>query len=97
MSSEDGHVIYKYDDGDLKDPMGLYCDSEDNVLVCASNNVQVITADGKKKCTLLRNQDGLDGPRCIVYKQSNDTLIVSCYWSDNLRLFKLTKYTWGSY
>ena len=51
----DGDVVYKYKDGDLRCPYGLYCDSGDNILVCGcvSDNVQVITADSKKNHILV--------------------------------------------
>ena len=48
--SMDNRVIYQYRDDEMNLPRGLYCDSGDNILVCGqdSNNVQLITADGKK-------------------------------------------------
>ena len=89
----DNRVIYQYSDDEMKRPRGLYCDSGDNILVCGdnSNNVQVITAEGKKKCNLLSRSDGLNRPYCIGYRESDDTLIVGCYGSDNVFLFKLRK------
>ena len=32
--SVDGRVIYTYIDGSMRQPRGLLCDSEDNILVC---------------------------------------------------------------
>ena len=90
--SVDGRVIYTYKDGSMRGPRGLLCDSEDNILVCGanSNNVQVLTADGKRHCTLLTESDGLEYPHLIAYRDSDNTLLVGCY-SDHLLSFKLTK------
>ena len=76
----DGSIVYQYKDTDLKRPRGLYCDDGENVMVCGfnSNNIHVITSDGKKYGTLLSSQDGLEGPWCVAYRKSNDTLVVGC-------------------
>ena len=90
--TSDGRVVYSYNDNDMEYPRGLYCDSGDNILVCSveSNNVQVITADGKKSRTLLTNSDGLYQPHSIVYRETDDTLVVGCS-ADSMCLYKLTK------
>ena len=91
--SVDGRVIYTYKDGSMREPMGLLCDSEDNIFLCGwrSNNVQVLTADGKMHCTLLTASDGLKDPWSIAYRVSDNTLLVGCYKSDHLLRFQLTK------
>ena len=91
--SVDGRVIYTYEDDSTRGPGGLLCDSEDNILVCGgwrSNNVQVLTADGKRHCTLLTESDGLKDPHSIAYRDSDNTLLVGSY-SDHLLSFQLTK------
>ena len=89
----DGRVIYTYKDDSMRKPEGLLCDSEDNILVCGreSNNVQVLTADGKRHCTLLTESDGLKYPESIANRDSDNTLLVGCDHSDHLLSFKLTK------
>ena len=89
----DGDVVYQYNDNALGRPRGLYCDSGDNILVCGSlsNNVQVITADGKKNRTLLSSRDGLQLPCSIAYRDSDDTLLVSCCDMKDILIFQLTK------
>ena len=89
----DNHVIYQYRDNGMKWPSGLYCDGGDNILVCGefSNNVQVITTDGKKHCDLVSPGDGVNAPVSISYRESDDTLIVGCYNSNNVILYKLGK------
>ena len=84
--SVDGRVIYDYIDASLRGPAGLLCDSEDNILVCGwhSNNVQVLTADGKRRCTLLTARDGLKEPWSIVYRDNDNTLLVGCDCSGHL-------------
>ena len=91
--SVDGRVIYTYKDDSMRDPQGLLCDSEDNILVCgdSSHTVQVLTADGKRYCTLLTASDGLKYPRPIAYRDMDNTLLVGCYDSDHLLSFQLTK------
>ena len=90
--SVDGRVIYTYEDDSMRRPMGLLCDSEDNILVCGgwSNNVQVLTADGKNHCTLLTASDGLKDPYSMAYRESDNTLLVG-FRSDHLLSFQLTK------
>ena len=87
----DGRIVYKYEDDSLKDPRGVYCDSEDNLFVCClgSNTVQAITADGKSGGTLLTSSDGLDCPYSIAYQSSDDELIVGC--DENLLVYKMRK------
>ena len=91
--SVDGRVIYTYKDANMSGTEGLLCDSEDNVLVCGrfSNNVQVLTADGKRHCTLLTVRDGLKDTFMIAYRDSDNTLLVGCEYCDNLLSFQLTK------
>ena len=91
--SVDGRVIYTYKDDSMRDPQGLLCDSEDNILVCgwSTQNVQVLTVDGKRHCTLLTASDGLKYPRSIAYRDSDNTLLVGCFKSDHLLSFQLTK------
>ena len=86
----DGDVVYQYNDKDLRCPNDLYCDSGDNILVCGwrSDNVQVITADGKKNRTLLSSDDGLQRPYSIAYRDSDDTLLVGY---EDILIFQLTK------
>ena len=91
--SFDGRVIYTYKDDSMGGPDGLLCDSEDNILVCGwrSDNVQVLTADGKRHCTLLTKSGGLKDPCSIAYRVSDNTLLVGCRDSDHLLSFQLTK------
>ena len=91
--SVDGRVIYTYKDDSMRKPKGLLCDSEDNILVCGESfdNVQVLTADGKRHCTLLTASDGLKKPWSIAYRDSDNTLLVSCDDNDHLLSFQLTK------
>ena len=91
--SVDGRVIYTYKATSMSLPHGLLCDSEDNILVCGKgfNNVQVLTAHGKRHCTLLTARDGLEDPYSIAYRDSDNTLLVGCYVNDHILTFQLTK------
>ena len=88
-----GRVIYTYKDDSMRAPRGLLCDSEDNILVCGwrSNNVQVLTADGNRHCTLLTESDGLKYPHSIAYRDGDNTLLVGCDDNDDILSFQLTK------
>ena len=93
--SVDGRVIYTYQDrdGGMREPVGLLCDSEDNILVCAAvpPTVQVITADGKLKCILLTSSEGLKYPCSIAYRDIDNTLLVGSNNDKNLLSFNLSK------
>ena len=88
----DNDVVYKYRDSKMISSPGLYCDGGDNIIVCGadSNNLQVITTDGKKHCDLVSPREGFK-PLSISYRKRDDTLIVGCDHSDNSYLFKLVK------
>ena len=88
----DNRAIYQYRDDEMKVPRGVYCDSGDNILVCgeSSNNIQLITADGKKRDTLASSKDGLVRPLSLCYRQSDDTLIDGMH-DPKISLFKLGK------
>ena len=89
----DGTVVYKYKDKELKDATGVCVDGGGNAIVCGcySSTVQVIRADGKKCCTLplLISQDRFSEPWSLAYRQSDNTIILGCYNSDNLRVYKM--------
>ena len=88
----DNDIVYEYRDSEMKSPRGLYCDGGDNILVCgrSSNNVQMITVEGNKRCDLVSSREGFN-PLSINYREGDDTLIVGCIHSDNTYMFKLVK------
>ena len=87
----DGTVVYQYKDEELSWPEGVVVDGGGNAIVCGylSDNVQVIRADGTKCCTLLTSQDGVSRPCSVAYRQSDNTLILGCYNSNNLLVYKM--------
>ena len=88
----DGSIIYQYQDKDLKNPGGLCCDDGDNILVCGrnSNNVQMITADGKKAGTILSAADGLKTPYSITFMKIDNALVVGCRAPNDIFIYNLT-------
>ena len=88
----DGKMVYQYKDKKLKRPNGIYVDAVGNSLVCGtySDNVVVITADGRKHGELLTSKD-IRYPRCIEYRPEDNTLIVGCNNNPKLFVFKLGK------
>ena len=89
----DGKIVYQYKDKEqLKEPNGIYVDSAGNSLVCGtdSDNVVVITADGRKHGDLLTPKD-IRWPRCINYRPEDKTLIIGCCDNSKLFVYKLEK------
>lgn len=88
----DGQIVYQYEDDNLKDARGMYCDTYDNLFVCDlnSNNVQVVAPDGKSCGTLITDADGLDCPESIAYRDSDNELIIGRDGFDDLLVYKMT-------
>ncbi|XP_052064799.1 uncharacterized protein LOC127704703 [Mytilus californianus] len=63
----------------LKYPTGISVDNNGNVFVVGrtSNNVVVISADGKRHRVLLSSIDGLDNPWSLHYDRSTNRLLVA--------------------
>ena len=88
-----GNIIYQYKEGDLRYPKALFADAGDNIFVCgrSSQNVQVITADGKKYGTLISTNDVLQQPHSIAFRESDNTLVVGCLLNNNIFCYKLSQ------
>ena len=88
----DGSNIYTYKNIDLRCPTGLYCDDNDNILVCGygSNNIQMIDAGGHKAGTVVTAKDGLRRPESIAFRKSDNTLIVGCFVQNNIFVCNLS-------
>ena len=82
----DGTVIYQYKDPALRYPGGLCVDDEDNVIVCggSSHNIHIVPAAGEKRSVILTSNYGVTYPQCVAYRRMDHTLIVGCYYNDNL-------------
>lgn len=87
----DGSIVFQFKDKDLKRANGLYVDPEGNSLVCGteSNNVIIVTAKGKKHRELLTAKDNITKPKCVAFRPEDDTLVVGCWGSANLFVYKL--------
>lgn len=90
--TSDGNIVYQYNDKDLVDKRGLCVDTADNSVVCgqSSNNLQVVTANGKTQSVLLSSDDGIQDPCSVAYRRSDSHLVVGSLDNDNLLVFKLT-------
>ena len=90
--NSDGGIVYQYKDPDLRGPRGMCIDAEDNLLVCytESHNVEIVTAAGRKHSTLLTAHDDLQYLYSIAYRHSDASLIVGCYKSNKLFVYKLS-------
>ena len=85
----DGKAVYQYTDETLEGTTGIYVDSEDNLLVCGENSIDILTAQGTKHATLLSSKDGINAPYSLDYRPSDGTLVVGCYRDKYLHIFKL--------
>ena len=89
----DGNIICQYKDDDLIRPEALFVDAGDNIFVCdySSNNVRVITADGRKYGTLISADDGIRCPFSIAYREADNMLVVGGRNKNNIFCYKLSQ------
>lgn len=89
--SADGHVIYQCKDDEIKGPRGIYVDAWNNVYVCGkeTNNIAVITADGRFCRYLVSASEGLQKPCSVAFRGTDKILVVGCCRETNLFCFKL--------
>ena len=82
-------IVYKYKDQFLEHPRQCCVDKDDNIILCGekSETVQIITKSGKKHVTLLTSDDGIRRPRCVLYKQTDNTIIIASGDHDKLYIF----------
>lgn len=90
MTSE-GNIIYECKDSELKGLAGLYLDAHDNFVVCDTDSARVIsiTQNGRQYGDLVSSADGLSKPYSIAYRDWDNTLLVGCYYKNNVFCFKL--------
>ena len=90
--NSDGNLVYRYTHRNLERARGVLNDVEDNILVCGSksHNVQIVSADGRKRSTLLTAKDGIEYPHSVAYRHIDNTLIVGCLDQKNLFVYTLT-------
>ncbi|CAG2231471.1 unnamed protein product [Mytilus edulis] len=70
----------------LKTPYGIDVDNDGNVFVVGhrSNNVVVISSDGKRHREILTVSDGLDNPMSLHYSGTTNQLLVANYFNSKL-------------
>ena len=86
-----GEVMYLYDNIEVFRPTDIYVDHPGNITVCGfgSRNIHIITASGKKHRILLTSSDGIYLSYSVAYRQSDATLIIGSWNSNNLLVVKL--------
>ena len=89
----DGTVVYQHRDKELRGPRDVCVDGGENIIICAldSNNVQVTRDDGTKRYTLLTPQNGVSNPHSVAYRQWDNTLILGCWSTPHLFVYKVNK------
>ena len=85
-----GQVLLTYRDKDLKCPQGLTSPDDGQLLVCGcgSDNVQLVSRNGKKVRTLLF-EDGVVRPQIICYDASMRTLCVASYYRSEIKVYRV--------
>ena len=86
----DRRKVFQFEDKALKGPYGIYVNADGNSIVCGSdsNNVVVITADGRKYREFLSSKD-ISKPRSIALRPEDDTLLVGCVNNSKCFVYKL--------
>ncbi|XP_071149737.1 uncharacterized protein [Mytilus edulis] len=76
-----GQVQWKYSDSMLRKPYGITLDSYSNVYVAGfeSNNIVVISKDGRQAKELIGASDGILNPRAIYFHKTKNILLVTNY------------------
>ena len=86
-----GKTVYTRTKADigLHFPTGLLVDRDQNVYCVGarSNNLQIISAEGKLYRTLVNEGQSLIYPRCLSYRRCDNTLIVGMM-EDSIQLYK---------
>ena len=90
---QDGTVVYQYKDPELRGPLGLCVDDEDNVIVCDmfSGNIHVLTSAGERSSIIRTADEGIYLQQSVAYRRSDKTLIVGCHNNENLCVIQLTE------
>ncbi|CAG2186794.1 unnamed protein product [Mytilus edulis] len=76
-----GQIQWKYSDSLLRKPYGITLDSNSNIYVAGfdSNNIVVISPDGKQAKELIGFSDGLSNPGAIHFDKTQNLLLVANY------------------
>ncbi|XP_071149738.1 putative leucine-rich repeat-containing protein DDB_G0290503 [Mytilus edulis] len=76
-----GQVQWKYTDSLLKRPHGITLDHKNNVYVAGSesNNIVVISKDGKQAKELVGSRDGISNPHALYFEKNKSILLVTNY------------------
>ena len=86
--AEDGKIYYKF--RELAMPTGLYADDVGDLIVCdrQANAIKIIYDNGTAKRLVLSFLDGINEPQCVAYRPKDGTLVVGCWESDFLLVYK---------
>ncbi|VDI53651.1 Hypothetical predicted protein [Mytilus galloprovincialis] len=76
-----GLVQWKYSDSLLRKPYGITLDSFSNIYVAGSesNNIVVISPDGKQGREVIGPTDGMVNPRAIYFDKNKSMLLIASY------------------
>ncbi|CAG2186798.1 unnamed protein product [Mytilus edulis] len=74
-----GQVQWKYSDSVLRKPFGITLDSYSNIFIAGSesNNIVVISKDGKQAKELIGASAGISNPHAIYFHKTQNVLLVT--------------------
>ena len=86
----DAQMVYQYSNPDLHGLKGIYVDEGDNVVVCGrdTDNVYIVSSDGKEHKTILPLNKAIPQPCCVAYRPKDRTLLVGSYKTSTLSICK---------
>ena len=87
----DGDMLQQFEHEELKGPLGMLTDGENNIIVCCKRlgEIKIITSDGRKCRNLLTSKDVLKHPQSIAYRENDGIVVVGCGTSSKLLYLKL--------
>ena len=88
---KDGKEISNYSNAGLREPLGMYIDGAENILVCefSSNNLRIIGINEQVSKVLLSGSDGLNQPYTISFRASDRTLMIGGWAQHKLIVCKM--------
>ena len=73
-----GDILYQIWNENVHMLRGVLLDKQDNLLVCSGDNLYKVETKTKNFTKFLSIEDGLADTYCLNYRQSDNTLVVTC-------------------
>ena len=73
-----GDILYQIKNKNVQRLRGVLLDKQDNLLLCSGDNLYKVEAKTNNCTKFLSSEDGLADTYCLSYRQSDNTLVVTC-------------------